>query len=159
MANSWSDLPLAINMIGPMAFKQNGTILDVWFPKLEGEFNHQAGIGTNLNSFIFDGKLREFSLLDPNPPQHAAATAAYHPSSYDRQSNCANQKKVCSPYVVEPQKYEPARYFIHLTLPRPKWMIGLNPVSCKIYENGKSITSSYQLRPVGFRLAEAGNLT
>ncbi|HWZ44512.1 MAG TPA: hypothetical protein VNW97_13640 [Candidatus Saccharimonadales bacterium] len=152
MANSWSDLPLAINMIGPMAFKQNGVTLDVWFPKLEEDFKHQAGIGTNLNSFIFDGKLREFTLLDPNPPQYASTTAAYYPSSYDRQSNGTNQKKVCSPYFVEPKKYEPTSYFIHLTLPRPKWMIGLNPVSCMIYENGKSTTSNYQLRPVGFRL-------
>jgi len=77
MAVNLSDLPLAINMIGPMAFKQTGAILEVWMPLLDdAQFEHQAGIGTDFSSFVL-GDLHEYSLLDPNPQAFTGTTSAF----------------------------------------------------------------------------------
>ncbi len=139
MANiSSSDLPLAINMIGPMAFKQSGDTLEVWMPYLGNKkFPHQVGIGSNVTSIVLPGGQRDYSLSDPNPQKYGNATMPFNPPN-----------GTSIPYTA--RATPPSSFYIHVSLPRPKWMIGLYPVSCEIYKGNPA--KVYQLRPVGFRL-------
>ncbi|HWZ44511.1 MAG TPA: hypothetical protein VNW97_13635 [Candidatus Saccharimonadales bacterium] len=140
MAVKFSDLPLAITMIGPMAFKQTDAILEVWMPVLDdAHFEHQAGIGTDVSSFVL-GNLREYSLLAPNPQTFPGATSAFNPP--------ASNPSV--PLAVQPG-HLPQSFFVHLTLPRPKSMVSVSSVPCKIH--GASLpTATFLNRPTGFRL-------
>lgn len=134
--NWWSELPLAINLIGPMAFQQNGDYLEIWMPNLDNpKYPHQAGIETDRDSFIL-GDESEYWFSDPNPKQYSGGTLAYNPSP-------------SIPYVIEAYPSKP--YYIHLKLPRPKWIVGLDPVSCKI-QYGAQGDQKFHTRPVGFRL-------
>lgn len=135
-----SNLPLAINMIGPMAFKPIDTTLHVWLPVLDKKgYEHQAGVGTDLSSFILPGPTASYTLTGIEP--YASQTSPHNPPA----------AKPSIPVAVQPTSYPPAIYFSHLMLPRPKRMTGLNPVSCKVY--GASLpTAKFLNRPVGFRL-------
>jgi hypothetical protein len=134
------NLPLAINVFGPMVFKKNGKLLEVWLPKLAKRYRHQAAIGTNVDSRDL-GDLSEYSLTNPNPHCHPSPSMHHNPPP----------NKPCIPYEDTAVKYPPAPFYVHITLPRPKWIIGFSPVSCRIYE-GAIPPAQFQYAPVGFRL-------
>jgi hypothetical protein len=134
------DLPLAINVIGPMAFKKNGKLLEIWLPKLSRKYPHQAAVGTDVDSFVL-ADASEYSINDPNPCCHPNPSGHHNPPP--------GHPSV--PYEDVPNIYPPSSYNIHLTLPRPKWIIGLSPVSCKVYK-GSTPPPNYEYMPVGFRL-------
>jgi hypothetical protein len=133
-------MPLAINLIGPMAFKKNGTLLDVWLPKLGKRYPHQAAVGTNVDSQVV-GDLSDYSLDAPNPHCFPSSSMHHNPPP----------DKPCVPYEDVPQDYPPSSFYIHFVLPRPKWIVGFSPVSCKIYR-GNVPPDQFQYTPVGFRL-------
>lgn len=137
---SLQDMPLAINLIGPMAFKKNGELLDVWLPKLAKKYRHQAAIGTSVDSEVV-GDLSEYSLGTPNPLCHAKSSQHHNPPP----------EKPCIPYQDNAVHYPPSSFYVHLTLPRPKWIVGFSPVSCRVYQ-GSVPPEHFQNMPVGFRL-------
>ena len=108
---SMSSLPLAINVFGPMAFKKNGKVLDIWLPILSAKYPHQAAVGTDVDSHVLEGT-SEYSISDPNPCCHPHDSSHYNPPK--------NQPSV--PYEHPPKTYPPNPYFVHVTLPRPKWI-------------------------------------
>lgn len=144
MALIWDTLPLAINMVGPMAFKVSTDNIDIWMPKLDNpKYKHQAAIGTNVGSYALGvhSLSSDYILSDPDPLKYDGTIAMYYPPKEDPSI----------PYMVEPDRYPPESYFVHITLPKPKCIISLNPVPCKIKYDG-TMESNCHRRPTGFRL-------
>lgn len=140
ITNSMADLPLAINLIGPLAIKKNGNLLDVWLPILSKKYPHQAAVGTDVDSHELKGT-SEYSIGDPNPPCHPNPSGHHNPP----------KSHPSVPYEAAPKIYPPPSYFIHITLPRPKWIVGLSPVSCTVYDNATP-PPPFDYKPIGFRL-------
>lgn len=133
-----STLPLAINMIGPMAFKRYPKTVEVWLPVLgDQRFPHQAAIGSNVQSRPFDDSTYQQEYVLNDPPPFPSVSTVFNPA-------------MSQPYSVPPTTFPPTSFFIHLTLPNPKFIEGLSPVSCEIYTGAG--TGNFVLRPVGFRL-------
>jgi len=141
IASTSDNLPLAINLIGPMAFRKNDKLLDIWLPSLDPKYPHQAAVGTDIDSFVL-GDLSDYSIDNPNPPFHPSLSTPHNPPP----------AKPSVPCERTPIDYPPNSYFVHLTLPRPKWIVGLSPVSCKVYDDGTQPPSDWENKPVGFRL-------
>jgi hypothetical protein len=137
---SLQNMPLAINVIGPMAFNKSGKVLDIWLPILSKKYRHQLAIGTNVESQEL-GDLSEYSLSDPNPQCHSKPSGHQNPPP----------GKPSIPYQDTAVNYPPSSFYVRFTLPRPQWIIGLSPVSCKIYKGGTS-PAQFENVPVGFRL-------
>jgi hypothetical protein len=134
------NLPLAINVFGPMAFKKNGKLLDIWLPQLNSLYPHQAAVGTDVDSYVLsDGT--EYSISHPSPSCYAKASQHHNPPP----------QNPSAPYQDSPKVYPPSPFNIHITLPRPKWIVGLSPVSCKVYSGGPP-PANFQYMPIGFRL-------
>jgi hypothetical protein len=133
-----STLPLAINMVGPMAFKRYQKTVEVWLPILgDQRFPHQAGIGSNVQSRPFDDSKCQQDYVLNDPPAFSSLSTVHNPA-------------MNVPYEATPKIFPPKSFFIHLILPNPKYIEGLSPVSCEIYTG--TGTGNFQLRPVGFRL-------
>jgi hypothetical protein len=125
-----------------MAFKKNANTLHIWLPVLDDpKYPHQVAIGTDVESTVLSGDITEFSLDDPNPSCYPKASIHHNPPPGNSSI----------PYEDIPNTYPPSSYFLHLMLPRPKWIVGLSPVSCKVYK-GNTPPSKYTSMPVGFRL-------
>jgi hypothetical protein len=140
IASSPQDLPLAVNLIGPMAFKKNDKLLEIWLPRLSRNYPHQAAVGTNVDSYVL-GDVSDYYIDHPNPGCHPGASSHHNPPP-DHPS---------VPFETPPKIYPPSSYYVHLTLPRPQWIVGLSPVSCKVYE-GNTPPADFEYMPVGFRL-------
>lgn len=122
---------------------QKDKTIEIWMPKLEAGYKHQAGIQTDVSSFVLGdkpgGKAFDYSLLDPDPPCSRQRSKTHNP----------NPGKQSSPYTAHVAP--PTSFYVCLSLPRPEWIIGLDPVSCKIQDAAGTERESH-LRPVGFRL-------
>jgi hypothetical protein len=142
MTRNLQNLPLAINVFGPMVFKKNDKdkVLDLWLPKLGKKHRHQLAIGTYVGSLEL-GDLSQYSVKAPGPNCHPGSSVHHNPP----------HNNPCIPYEETPLIFPPSSFFVRITLPRPKWIIGFSPVSCKVYK-GPTPPPAYQYRPVGFRL-------
>jgi hypothetical protein len=135
-----ASLPLAINVFGPMAFKKNANMLEIWLPKLAKRHRHQAAIGTDVDSTIL-GDLPEYSLDAPSPTCYPKPSGHHNPPP----------QSPCVPYEDKATIDPPTDFFVHIRLPRPKWIVGYSPVPCSIFKkNGTAGPFTYA--PVGFRL-------
>jgi hypothetical protein len=136
MANNGANLPLAINVVGPMALQKNNNSLDIWLPNVGSAYKHEAGIATNIDSMKLD--VGDYSLLGPT----AATTwpTPYCPTMPDGDP---------SDIYILPKPKAPAKY-IHITLPIPWGMVCLSPASCEIYDT--TPTNKYKYWATGVRL-------
>jgi hypothetical protein len=134
-ARDITTMPLAVDLVGPMAFRKNQKVVDVWMPKLDQSGKkHEAGIGTSVTSIILP--MGDYVITGPAP---SASNAVPYPISN------------CKVYEDKPNDYSAADRYIHLTLPAPDWIVALDPVSAKIYPTNAKRPSSYSHYAVGLR--------
>jgi hypothetical protein len=142
MANgsNGSNLPLAINILGPSVLQKNGDVLEVWLPDVGSKYKHEVGIGTTVDSKKLDPG--NYALKDPNP----TAFKGNWPDPY-----CPKiQGKDSEIYLLVPNG-KPSGKYIHFTLPRPRQIICLAPVSCKIIYNNTP-EKDFKYRATGVRV-------
>src|SRR5579859_8086278 len=122
MANgsNGSNLPLAINLVGPMVFQQSDNWLRVWLPDLSStKYKHQAGIATGVNSISLDPG--DYSLDGPTPSR--GWPEPYCPIMGDQVSEI---------YELDGEPPNDGQEYIRIRLPRPLLMVGLFPEQCKM---------------------------
>jgi hypothetical protein len=129
-----ANLPLAINLVGPMLLQQNGNMLEVWLPNLStSSFPHEVGVATNIDSIKLNPG--EYSLTGQTPSS-AQPFPYYLPASSE---------------LLSLNKKTPPTKYIHISLSAPKLIVGLSPEPCFMIYNGVS-ESSPTLRATGARL-------
>jgi hypothetical protein len=129
-----ANLPLAINLVGPMLLQQNGNMLEVWLPNLSASsFPHEVGVATNIDSIKLNSG--EYSLMGqtPSPVQ---PFPYYLPASSE---------------LLSLNKKTPPNKYIHISLSAPKLIVGLSPEPCFMIYNGAS-ENKPTLRVTGARL-------
>ena len=132
-----SQLPLVVDLIGPMAFRKSKDkdTVEVWLPKLDGSGKkHEAGIGTSVTSIVLDHKdyaITGTMAATGDPPPYLTAK--------------------CSVYEAKPRDYSATDRYICLTLPKPNAMVALAPVRAKVYATGSAPPASFSLYAVGLR--------
>lgn len=127
---------LIADFVGPMAFRHEGPIFNVWMPKLDKTGDkHQAGINTSVTSHELTNG--DYAITGPtafggDPPYHYTSS--------------------CQVYQAQPNDYSAADRYIRLAVPTPNSIVALQPVSAQIYPtNAPPSTSSYAGYAVGLR--------
>lgn len=125
------DKPLAIDLFGPMAVTPTGNAVEVRMPILDADvMNHQAGIQTSVGSKLLQGK---YCLTGPS----------------SRRSIPAQHGPIFNPRTSI--DYSQSTY-LFISLPKPRLIIALDPVYCKIYPAGSQPPTTFLPYAVGLRL-------
>ena len=127
---------LIADFVGPMAFRHEGLVFNVWMPKLDKAGDkHEAGIGTSVTSLVLQNQ--DYEITGPTP---FGGDPSYHYTSS------------CQVYKGQPNDYSATNRYIRLTVPTPNSIVALDPVSAQIYPtNSPPATPSYTGYAVGLR--------
>lgn len=127
-------LPLVVDVVGPMAFRWSGTEFELWMPII-ANFRHEAGIMTSLTSFELpkdNYKISGPSSFEGNPTLYQTGDGQVFRTQVTQRSDKES--------------------YIHMSLPKPRHIVVLDPVRAKIYPTSSTPPSKDEVYATGVRL-------